>query len=167
MSGEGRSASDRDSTGAASGVETGRFSSAASGQQVSMKKVTTHSLGFKGWHDLRRDDLGVLWEHFVLNELHAHLGREPIRYWRSKHGNEVDFVVTARGAAPVAIECKWSAGDFDASGVSAFRARYPGGATYVVATDVTRAFAKTHRGVRVQFVSLAGLIERLTREPTR
>ena len=147
------------------------FASRGAAEIVSAPRIYGFDTGFisclKGWHDLRRDDLGVLWEHFVLNELHAHLGREPIRYWRSKHGNEVDFVVMARRAAPVAIECKWSADDFDASGVTAFRARYPNGATYVVATDVTHAFAKTYRGVRVQFVSLSGLIERLTREPER
>ena len=28
---------------------------------------------FRGWHEPRRDDMGLLWEHYVLNELHARL----------------------------------------------------------------------------------------------
>ena len=60
----------------------------------------------RGWHELRRDDLGLLWEHLVLNELQAHLGRAPIHYWRSKHGNEVDFVIASRTQPPTAIECR-------------------------------------------------------------
>jgi hypothetical protein len=113
---------------------------------------------FKGWHTLRPDDLGTLWEHFVLNELYAHLGRGPVHYWRTKHGSEVDFVLDRRGAAPVAIECKWSADEFEPAGMLAFRNRYPGGGNYVVASDVRRRYSRQVRGVRVDFVPLAGLL---------
>ncbi|MBL8142507.1 MAG: ATP-binding protein [Acidobacteria bacterium] len=112
---------------------------------------------FRGWHDLRHDDLGYLWEHLVLNELHAHVGREPVHYWRTKHGAEVDFIVARRGDPPVAIECKWSADEFDAAGMLAFRAKYPQGPNYVVASDATRSYTRTHRGLRVSFVPLARL----------
>lgn len=47
----------------------------------------------RGWYELRRDDLGVLWEHLVLKELHARFGRGPDHDWRTKHGSEVDFVL--------------------------------------------------------------------------
>jgi predicted AAA+ superfamily ATPase len=33
-----------------------------------------------------------------------------IHYWRSKHWNEIDFVLASRGQPLTAIECKWSAG---------------------------------------------------------
>ncbi|MBE3132709.1 MAG: DUF4143 domain-containing protein [Acidobacteria bacterium] len=104
----------------------------------------------------------MLWEHLVLNELHAHFGRAPIHYWRSKHGNEVDFVIAERGRPPIALECKWSAGDFDPSGVRAFRAIYPNGPNIVVASDVDRTHTRTSGGVPVTFVALNSLIERLT-----
>ena len=112
----------------------------------------------RGWHELRRDDLGPLWEHLVLNELHAHVGSRTLRYWRSKHGSEVDFVLAGRGAPPVAIECKWSAGDFDASALKAFRARYPKGPNFVVASDVAEPSSRRYGDLRVRFVSLPGLI---------
>jgi len=112
----------------------------------------------RGWHELRRDDLGPLWEHLVLNELHAHVGSRTLRYWRSKHGSEVDFVLAGRGAPPVAIECKWSAGDFDASALKAFRARYPKGPNFVVASDVAEPSSRRYGDLRVRVVSLPGLI---------
>ena len=117
---------------------------------------------YRGWHDLRREDLGVLWEHLVLNELYAHLGREPIRYWRSKHGSEIDFVIAGRERAPIAIECKWSAREFDPAGVKAFRAAYPHGPTFVVASDVDRTHTRTAGGIPVTYVTLNALVERLT-----
>ena len=147
------------------------FVGGAKAEIIAAPKAYAFDTGFvcyyRGWRDLRREDLGVLWEHFVLNELHAHLGREPIRYWRSKHGNEIDFVIAGRGRPPVVIECKWSAGEFDLSGVKVFRAAYPEGENFVVASDVDRTHTRTARGVAVTYVPLNGLIEQLTtrREP--
>jgi predicted AAA+ superfamily ATPase len=45
---------------------------------------------------LRRDDLGLLWEHYVLNELHAQLQTRRLNYWRDRQGHEVDFVLARR-----------------------------------------------------------------------
>lgn len=117
---------------------------------------------FRGWHTLRHDDLGLLWEHLVLNELHAHLGRGPIRYWRTKHGSEVDFVIVRRGAPAALIECTWSADKFDPAGMAAFRASYPGGENFVVASNVRRRYSKRHRGLAVPYLSLVDLIGALT-----
>ncbi len=122
---------------------------------------------FRGWHELRHDDLGLLWEHVVLNELHAHLGRGPVHYWRTKHGSEVDFVIVRRGSAPALVECKWSADEFDPAGMAAFRARYPGGENYVVASNVRRRFSRTHRGLTVHYLALADLGETLADRPGR
>lgn len=143
------------------------FAGSGAAEIVSAPRVYGFDTGFvcyhRGWHDLRRDDRGPLWEHFVLNELHAHLDRHMIHYWRSKHGNEVDFVLTTRKRAPVAIECKWSADDFDASGLRAFRGRYPGGPNLVVATDIRDGFTRRYGDLAVRFVSLTGLIAELSR----
>jgi uncharacterized protein len=73
---------------------------------VAAPKVYGFDTGFvcyhRGWHSLRREDLGLLWEHLVLNEIHAHLGARDIHYWRSKLGNEVDFVLP-QAFAPFAV----------------------------------------------------------------
>ncbi len=67
------------------------FAGAGKSEIVAAPKAYGFDTGFvcyhRGWHDLRREDLGLLWEHLVLNELHAHLDRRAIHYWRQKHGN--------------------------------------------------------------------------------
>ena len=130
---------------------------------VSAPRVYGFDTGFvchqRGWTELRADDLGHLWEHLVLNELHAHVGREPVRYWRTKHGSEIDFVVVGRGRPPVAVECKWAASEFDPAGMKVFRAAYPDGPNLVVAADVSpgRPYDRTMGRLRLRFVALADL----------
>jgi predicted AAA+ superfamily ATPase len=97
----------------------------------------------------------------VLNEMHAQFQTRRINYWRDKRGHEVDFVVARRNQAPVAIECKWSASDFDPTGLKAFRRQYPEGESYVVANDVDRQYARSYGNARVTILDLAGLIRRL------
>jgi hypothetical protein len=138
------------------------FATHPSTEIVSAPKVYGFDTGFvcyyRGWHQLREDDLGLLWEHFVLNELHAHVEARTLRYWRDKRGHEIDFVVAGRGREPIAVECKWKADTFHPSGLLAFRRRYERGANYVVASDVVRPWTRTYEGVDVRFVSPAGLI---------
>jgi predicted AAA+ superfamily ATPase len=139
------------------------FSTHRTTEIVSAPKVYGFDTGFvcyyRGWHELRREDLGLLWEHFVLNEFHAHLQSRKIHYWRDKRGHEIDFVLPSRNRMPIAIECKWSAADFDPSGVRAFRGTYPKGETFVVANDVDRAFRRRSDGIDIHFVGVRGLIE--------
>jgi uncharacterized protein len=59
------------------------------------------------------DDLGALWEHFVLNEIMTRSQSPEVFYWRDKRGYEVDFVIATHRRGPAAIECKWSANNFD------------------------------------------------------
>jgi hypothetical protein len=129
---------------------------------VSAPKLYAFDTGFvcyhRGWHTLRGEDLGLLWEHLVLNEIHAHWGRDRVRYWRSKHGNEVDFILTQRGQPPVAVECKWSAREFDPANLRAFRHRYPAGLNFAVARDVPQPFTKKFGDLTVRFASLDTLI---------
>jgi hypothetical protein len=143
------------------------FAGGGAAEIVSAPKAYGFDTGFvcyyRGWHELRRDDLGLLWEHLVLNELHAQVGAGPIRYWRSKHGNEIDFVLTARGRPPAVIECKWSAAEFDPMNLAAFRDRYPQGPNYVVSADTRSPYSRRYRGLPVQFVSLPALIKAFLR----
>jgi predicted AAA+ superfamily ATPase len=137
---------------------------------VAAPKVYGFDTGFvcyhRGWAALRADDMGPLWEHLVLNEIHGRLQRRALRYWRSKRGAEVDFVLAQRGqGGPIAIECKWRAAAFDPAALRAFRRLHPTGPNFVVAHDVDDAYSRTMAGVRVRFVSLDGLIASLARAP--
>lgn len=142
------------------------FSSRRANEIVAAPKVYGFDTGFvshyRGWQALRSEDVGLLWEHFVLNEIHGRLQRRDLRYWRNKHGAEVDFVLPGRGERPpVAIECKRQASSFDPSSLAAFRRLYPDGPSFVVATDVDAPYKRRFDGFEAEFVSLEGLIERL------
>lgn len=140
-----------------------------SSEIISAPKVYGFDTGFvshaRGWDTLRQDDLGFLWEHYVLNELHAHLQTRDIRTWRDKQGHEVDFVIPRRGKPPIAIECKWSADHFDAGGLTVFGKRYPTATAFVVAHDVERPFVRHAGELSVEVVQVSDLIRRVTGEP--
>ncbi|MCE9593575.1 MAG: DUF4143 domain-containing protein [Planctomycetes bacterium] len=139
------------------------FSSQSAAEIVAAPKVYAFDTGFvcamRGWDRLRPDDMGTLWEHYVLNEIVARTQSRRVLYWRDKQGHEVDFVLARRGGAPAALECKRSSKDFDATGLRSFRGRYPDGDNLVVCSDVTRAFTRTFGDVSVRFVGLLGLVE--------
>ena len=103
---------------------------------VKMPKVYGFDTGFvsfaRGWDPLRHDDLGLLWEHVVLEHLQAHFPETPVRYWRDKSGCEVDFVMVRRRDQVDAIECKWDPGAFDGAGLKVFRSCYPKGHNFLV-----------------------------------
>ncbi len=129
---------------------------------VSAPKVYGFDTGFvcyyRDWQQLRPEDLGVLWEHFVLNEIMANRQDRDVHYWRDKRGHEVDFVLTAHRKKPLALECKWSADSFEAGNLQAFRKQYPDGENVVVAQDVDRPFRRTVGEITVRFESLRSLL---------
>lgn len=138
---------------------------------VAAPKVYGFDTGFicfyKGWKDLRRDDLGYLWEHYVLNEMHSRLQTRKIQYWRDKQHREVDFVVVPRGGKPIAIECKWSEAGFDVRNLAAFRSLHPGGRNYAVCRDIRKRSRRKIGDLEVEFTDLEGLIEGLSTPPRR
>ena len=137
------------------------FSTRRPTEIISAPKVYGFDTGFvryyRGWQELREEDLGVMWEHFVLNEIMARLQSREVFYWRDKRGHEVDFVLAARRRKPVAIECKWSANNFDPMNLRALRQRYPEGENIVVAHDVERSFSRNYGSLNVRFESLSSL----------
>ena len=141
------------------------FSSNKAAEVISAPKVYGFDTGFvcyyRGWRELRREDMGLLWEHYVLNEIQGRLQIRNVMYWRDKRGHEIDFVVAERGKPPVAIECKWSATEFDPGNLKRFRERYPEGDSLVAAADVEKPFIRNYKGIDVTFVSLTGLIDAL------
>jgi hypothetical protein len=141
------------------------FSTRRPTEIVSAPKVYGFDTGFicyyRGWQELRDEDLGILWEHFVLNEMMAHLQTREIGYWRDKRGHEVDFVLAGRRKSPLAIECKWSADRFEPVNLVAFRIQHPEGDNVVLAEDITRTFTRNYGTLKVRFESLASFIEQL------
>ncbi len=141
------------------------FSTKKSSEILSAPKVYGFDTGFvsyyRGWHELRNDDLGILWEHLVLNEIHAQTQSRNVFYWRDKRGHEIDFVWSFNNSTPIAIECKWSVTDFDPTNLKAFRRHYPQGLNLVVASDVQRTYSKRYGDIKVVFISLEGLIKEL------
>jgi uncharacterized protein len=142
------------------------FTTNKSSEIISAPKVYGFDTGFvshvRGWDTPRQDDLGTLWEHYVLNEIHGHLQTRDVRYWRDKHGHEVDFVLARRGKPPIAIECKWSADKFEPGGLTVFGKRYPKATAYVVAHDVDRPFQRKAGELAVEVLNATHLMQRLT-----
>ena len=141
------------------------FSTRKPTEIVSAPKVYGFDTGFvcyyRGWKELRDDDLGILWEHFVLNEIMARLQTREIFYWRDKRGHEVDFILARRRKRPTAIECKWSADKFDPSNLEAFRRQHPEGENIVLAGDVKQSFARNYGALKVRFDVLGSFVEQL------
>ncbi len=145
---------------------------------VKAPKIYGFDTGFvcyeRGWRELRKADLGVLWEHCVLNELQAKLQTRSIKYWRNKRGHEIDFVISDKRAAKsvTAIECKFSISNqsFSSEGLrelvknfEALRKFYPAGDNYVVAHDVDEPFARAYNGISLIFINAKDLAAEVSR----
>ena len=131
------------------------FSSNPAREIVAAPKVYGFDTGFvcyyRQWDRLRREDRGILWEHLVLDELMARLQVRNVRYWRDKNGHEIDFVLAGRRSAPVAIECKCRATDFDPGALRQFRAMYPEGKNLVAVLDLKEPYRRRIDGLEVAF----------------
>ena len=142
------------------------FSTRRPTEIVAAPKVYGFDTGFicyyRGWQDLRDDDLGLLWEHFVLNEMMARSQSREVFYWRDKRGHEVDFVIATNRKRPAAIECKWSANNFDPTNLIAFRYQHPEGENFVLAHDVERAFTRSYGDLRVRFDGLRSFADSIS-----
>ncbi len=90
---------------------------------------------------MRQEDLGILWEHLVLEHVQAHFPDTPVRYWRDKQGRELDFVLARGRDAVDVIECKWNIDAFDRTALDVFRGFYPKAATTWSALRARRATA--------------------------
>lgn len=141
------------------------FSTHRTAEIVAAPKIYAFDTGFacyyRGWTSLRQEDLGLLWEHLVLNELQAHLQTRRIGYWRDKRGHEIDFVLARRGQAPLALECKWSADDVDLTNLKAFALRYPTADLRVIAHDVDRSYQRRTDAFTVTYSGLTALLSSL------
>jgi predicted AAA+ superfamily ATPase len=133
---------------------------------TAMPKVYGFDTGFvcysKGWRELRMEDMGLLWEHLVLDELKARFAADEIFYWRDKQKHEMDFVVARRGCRPVALECKWKLQGGSRVNFASFSMLYPEAKLVVVASDAgsprinrTKGFVETGLCELERAISLA------------
>ena len=141
------------------------FSTRRSSEIISAPKIYAFDTGFvcyfRGWHELREEDLGFLWEHWVLNEMQSCLQTPIVHYWRDKRGHEVDFVLTLRGQRPIAIECKWKATNIEPANLKAFRTQYPEGLNWIVCQDVDSSYTQAVNKFEAEFMSFEEFSKRL------
>lgn len=147
------------------------FSTHKSTEIVMAPKVYGFDTGFvcyaKGRRELRSEDLGLLWEHCILNEIHGHLQTRSINYWRDKRGNEIDFILRQKEDSIAAIECKFTSSSTDVrssalvKNFQAFRQSYPEGDNFVVSSNIERSFKKKFGDITLSFVKVQDLIKKL------
>jgi predicted AAA+ superfamily ATPase len=141
------------------------FSGGGCQEIVKAPRVYAFDSGFvawsRGWNPLRQDDLGILWEHVVLEHLLAHLREVPVRYWRDTRGHEVDFVLPRGRGVVDAIECTWDAARFDPAGMLALRKCYPEGRNLLVTPAPRPAHARRFRMLEMEVLGLADLTARV------
>ncbi|MCG3205604.1 MAG: hypothetical protein KCHDKBKB_02326 [Elusimicrobia bacterium] len=130
---------------------------------IKQPKVYGFDTGFvsytRGWDPLRPSDLGILWEHLVLEFLQAHIPDNPIFYWRDIDGREIDFVVPRSRESVDTIECKWSPNDFDPKALLTFRSYYPKGSNFILSPEVANPYNKIFKKQTVRICSPAAYLK--------
>jgi hypothetical protein len=129
------------------------FHGGGQNEVVKMPKVYCFDTGFvsfaRGWDPLRQEDLGLLWEHLVLEQLQAQFPSTPAQYWRDKGGREIDFVLAMRRDQIDVFECKWNPDAFDPGALKIFRGYYPKGGNYLVTPSGDPAYSRTYGDLKV------------------
>ena len=105
---------------------------------------------FRGWSS--RPDVGPLVENFVASEL-VKRGHE-LKFWRTKSGAEVDFVIEVR-EGPLPLEVKAGTGGALGKSLLSFLKKYRPKAAYVLYTGNVQSTAA--EGTPVQFLPLYAL----------
>jgi len=133
------------------------FSSRRSNEIIRAPKVYFFDTGFiryfKGISQLKEEDLGFLWEHFVLNELISILQHRKIYYWRDKRGHEVAFIIRNHNGKNIAIECKWKEEQFSANNFTIFSKYYPDFENLVITSDTKKEYYKKISNVKIKFIN--------------
>ncbi|MBA2306724.1 ATP-binding protein [Candidatus Dependentiae bacterium] len=148
------------------------YSMHKSAEIVKTPKIYGFDTGFvcyaKGWNKLRAEDLGFMWEHCILNEIHSHLQTRAINYWRDKQDHEIDFVINNRVENTLtAIECKFNSFPDTLSiteigkNFEAFRKHYPNGDNIVVSSNIDTSFTRRYKDLTIFFMNKCDLIKKL------
>lgn len=78
--------------------------------------------------------LGSVFETNIFSQLVMKYGRQSIRFWRTKIGQEIDFIVLT-GDMPLPIEAKINFSTFSRRSIDSFHKRYGSNNWHVVAMD--------------------------------
>ena len=98
-----------------------------------------------------RNDFGLLYESHLFLELKKHLKPNiSLRFWRTKHGDEVDFI-WIKDRQPIPIECKSSYSGRPPKGLIKFMAAYKIPYGVVVNKDVTKTTTDDVKIIYIKF----------------
>jgi predicted AAA+ superfamily ATPase len=109
----------------------------------------------RGWNEIREEDMGILWEHLVLDILRSIYPSISLYYWRDKSNREIDFIIKRTGDRVDAIECKINPDQYNVNTLDEFRRIYPKGDNYCFSPFVREPYTKNIREFRIRFVGLA------------
>ena len=124
---------------------------------VKRPKVYAFDTGFVtytlGWNEIRETDRGLLWEHLVLDMLHANY--EEILYWTEKDKSEIDFVIKGKNSLVHTVECKINPDKFSPKSLLKFRKLYPKGRNFCISPHINNPFKLKFQQLEVEFLSTA------------
>jgi uncharacterized protein len=113
---------------------------------------------------LKGSDAGRALEHFIFMEITAYVGLneldDPIHYWRSKSGLEVDFVL-AQGSVAIEVKINNAPELQDLNGLIAFCEDYQPRYALVVCQAPKKRLLKTKTGFTIQVLPWQEFIENL------
>ncbi|HEX4951780.1 MAG TPA: ATP-binding protein [Thermoanaerobaculia bacterium] len=123
-------------------------------------KVYGFDTGFvsfaNGWGEPHERELGLLFEHLVLDTLSVERGAESVFTWRDKDKREVDFVLPGPQGSCDTVECKWDPEAFSTKSLAAFRSLHPKGANYLLSPQGGAPYVREVAGLEVVFTNLEG-----------
>jgi uncharacterized protein len=114
----------------------------------------------RGWDPLRPEDLGILFEHLVLEHLQSCFPNASIHYWLDKSGREIDFVLPQSRDRIDAVECKWDPETFDPNALRIFRSAYPNGLNFLITPSASIAYDKSFGDLSVRICTMNELRDR-------
>ena len=98
---------------------------------IKMPKIYFNDLGMRNYlcntfgKIEQRADKGALIENYAFIRLRELYGLDPLRFWRTADGNEVDFIVEENSQKGKAYEVKFSESQFKATKYKKFTENYP------------------------------------------
>ena len=113
-------------------------------------------------------DPGFRADHLLTVEVYRSMSDESKdanwRNWTGFYEQLLARIQTLPGveSRPAAIECKWSANNFDSANLIAFRYQHPEGDNLVLAHDVERAFTRSYGDLRVRFDGIRSFADSLS-----
>ena len=119
------------------------------------------------FNELRGELAGKALEHLVFMELNAYINYYDkdfkIKFWRTKTGLEVDFILTELREVRFALEVNISKNisKRDLKGIVAFKEENPDTNAYLICLEKNSRLIKTKSGIEVQIISIEDFLDML------